>query len=180
MKKDSDDLSRKQQRFSKRQAIVGGCVLLLVLTLLGFFAVVRPVIVMEPEGPSVDVKNEGGMTALIYKVDGFWYWGGQVAFLGNMPSIHQRVEATATPVRLQVPDIPAPSGKIAQGVPCYMKLVVRYGIPGIPIFRYTAVSHFEFDPCRQMWVQRKSIPPEYRSLGNLAMGNVGRIELEFH
>jgi hypothetical protein len=36
MRKDSDDLSRKQQRFSKRQAIVGGCVLLLVLTLLGW------------------------------------------------------------------------------------------------------------------------------------------------
>ena len=89
MRKDSDDLSRKQQRFSKRQAIVGGCVLLLVLTLLGFFAVVRPVIVMVPEGPSVDVKNEGGMTALIYKVDGFWYWGGQVAFLGNIYEEHR-------------------------------------------------------------------------------------------
>jgi hypothetical protein len=179
MRKDSDDLRRKTQRFGKRQAIVGGCVLLLVMSLLGFFAVVRPVIVMVPEGPSIDVKNQGGMTALIYKVDGFWYWGGQVAFLGNMPSIHQRVEARETPVRLQVPDIPAPSEKIAQQAPHYMKLTLRYRIPGIPIFRYAAVSYFEFDPCRQMWAQRKSIPPQYRSLGNLAMGNVGRIELEF-
>ncbi len=180
MRKDSDDLSRKQQGFSKRQAIVGGCVLLLVLSLLGFFAVVRPVLVMVPEGPSIDVKNQGGMTALIYKVDGFWYWGGQVALLDNMPSIHQRVEATPTPVRLQVPDIPVPSEKIAQRVPYYMKLAVRYRIPGIPIFRYTAVSYFEFDPCRQMWARRESIPPQYRSLGNLAMGNVGRIQLAFH
>jgi hypothetical protein len=180
MRKDSDDLSEKKQRFSKRQAIVGSCVLLLMLSLLGFFAVVRPVIVIVPEGPSIDVKNQGGMTALIYRVDGFWYWDSQVALLGNMPSIHQRVKASATPVRLQVPDIPAPSEEILQRAPHCMKLAVRYRIPGIPIFRYTAVSYFEFDPCRQMWAQRQSIPPQCRSLGNLAMGNVGRIELEFH
>jgi hypothetical protein len=172
-------LSKKQHRFTKRQMIVGGSILLLVLTFLGFFAVFRPVIIVVPMRRSIDVKNQGGMTALIHRVDGFWYWGGQVALLDNMPSIHQRLEATKIPVRLQIPDIPGPSEKMTRGAPCYMKLIVRYIIPGIPIFRYTAVSYFEWDSSRQLWAQRRTIPPRYRSLGNLGMGNVGRIQLKF-
>jgi len=180
MSKDTGDLDRKQQRLSRKQAMMGGCILLLVLTLLGYFWVVRPVIVMVPDRAGMDVKNQGGMDALIYKVDGFWYWGGQVALLANMPAIHQRVETTAIPVRLQIPDIPAPAEKIALKGPCYMKLAVRYRIPGIPIFRYTAALYFVLDSHRQIWAPTKSIPPKYRSLGNLAMGNVGRIEISFH
>jgi hypothetical protein len=133
-----------------------------------------------PEPWGFDVKNQGGMDALIYRVDGFWYWGGQVALLHNMPAIHQQVEATPTPVRLQLPGIPAPSEEITQKGPCYMKLALRYRIPGIPVFRYTSVWYFQFNSQRQIWGPRESIPPKYRSLGNLAMGNVGRIELTFH
>jgi len=180
MSRDAGGINRKQPRLSKRRAIMGGCVLLLVLTVVGYFGVVRPVIVLMPEQWGFDVRNQGGMDALIYKVDGFWYWGGQVALLHNLPAIYQQVEATATPVRLQLPSIPAPSKEIAQKGPCYMKLALRYGIPGIPIFRYTSSWYFEFDPQRQTWGPRESIPPKYRSLGNLAMGNVGRIELTFH
>jgi hypothetical protein len=180
MSKDTGDLKGKQQWLSRKRAMVGGCILLLVLTLLGYFWVVRPVIVMVPDLAGIDVKNQGGMDALIYKVDAFWYWGGQVAFVSNMPAIHQQVEATATPVRLQIPDIPGPSGEIAQNGPCYMKLAVRYRIPGNPIFRYTAVGYFKFDPHRQIWTPTKTIPPKYRSLGNLAMGNVREIELDYH
>ncbi|MGD8513713.1 MAG: hypothetical protein PVG85_07150 [Deltaproteobacteria bacterium] len=180
MSRDASGLTKKELRFSKKWAIMIGCVLVLVLTVVGYFGVVRPVIVLLPEPWGLDVKNQGGMDALIYRVDGFWYWGGQVALLHNMPAICQQVEATATPVRLQLPSIPTPSEEIAQKDPCYMKLAVRYKIPGIPTFRYTSSWYFEFDPQRQIWESRKSIPPKYRSLGNLAMGNVGRIELEFH
>jgi len=180
MNRDAGGLNRKESRFSKKRAIMGGCVLLLTLTVVGYFGAVRPVIVLLPEQWGFDVKNQGGMDALIYRVDGFWYWGGQVALLYNMPAIHQQVEATATPVRLQLPGIPAPSEEIAQKGPCYMKLAVRYRIPGIPVFRYTSIWYFRFDPQRQIWGPRESIPPKYRSLGNLAMGNVGRIELTFH
>lgn len=180
MGRDAGGLNRKEPRFSKRRAIMGGCVLLLVLTVVGYFGVVRPVIVLMPEPWGFDVKNQGGMDALIYRVDGFWYWGGQVALLHNMPAIHQQVEATPTPVRLQLPGIPAPSEEITQKGPCYMKLALRYRIPGIPVFRYTSVWYFQFNSQRQIWGPRESIPPKYRSLGNLAMGNVGRIELTFH
>jgi len=179
MSHDGGGLNRKEMRFSKKWAIMGGCVLVLVLTVVGYFGVVRPVLVLLPESRGFDVKNQGGMEALIYRVDGFWYWGGQVALLHNMPTICQQVEATATPVRLQLPSVPGPSEEIVQKGPCYMKLAVRYRIPGIPIFRYTSSWYFEFDPQRQIWGPRESIPPKYRSLGNMAMGNVGRVYLTF-
>jgi hypothetical protein len=179
MNKDAHDLNGKQRGLSRKQVMVGGFILLLVLSFLGYFWVVRPVLVMVPGRAGIDVKNQGGMGALIYKVDGFWYWGGQVALLGNMPAIHQHVEATGHPVRLQLPGIPNPSEEVAQKGPCYMKLAVRYGIPGNPIFRYTAVWYFVFDPIRQAWTPTKTIPPRYRALGNVAMGNVREIELDF-
>jgi hypothetical protein len=172
-------LNRKEIRFSKKWAMMGGCLVVLVVTGVAYFGVVRPVIVFSLEPWGFDVKNQGGMEALIYRVDGFWYWGGQVALLHNMPAICQEVEATGAPVRLQLPRVPGPSQEILQTGPCYMKLAVRYKIPGIPLFRYTASWYFEFDPEGQTWGPRESIPPKYRSLGNMAMGNVGRIDLTF-
>lgn len=180
MSSEADYLKEKFQNLSKRQAILGGGVLLLVLIFFGYFAVARPVIVRVPDLPGISVNNKGGMNALIYRVDGFWFWAGQVAFLSNLPAICQQVETGAAPVGLQVPDIPAPTGKIAQQGPWYMKLAVRYRIPGIPIFRYTTLLFFKFDPKRETWAGTKTIPPKYRSLGNLGMGNVGKIELRFH
>lgn len=179
MSDEADYLKEKLQGLSRRQAIFGGCILLLVLVFFGYFAVVRPVIVVLHGLPGISVKNTGRMDALICRVDGFWYWAGQVALLSNMPAVFQQVESGAAPVRLQVPDIPGPVGEIAQQGPWYMKLAVRYRIPGIPIFRYTTLSYFEFDPERQLWAPTENIPPKHRSLGKLGIGNVGKIELSF-
>jgi hypothetical protein len=169
----------KLKRLNQKQRILGGCILLLLLVGLGYFGVFRPVIVMDNDRAGVYVRNKGGMDALIFKVDGFWYWGGKVALLANMPGIHQRVEPGPAPSRLQIPDIPVPGKQATQPGPCYMKLAVRYTIPGIPIFRYATPFYFEYDPNRKIWAATKSIPPRHRSLGNLAIGNIGEIELDF-
>jgi hypothetical protein len=97
-----------------------------------------------------------------------------------MPGIHQRVEAGADWVRLQIPDIPIPDKQGAIQSVFFMKLAVRYSIPGIPIFRYTAPLYFEYNATNKTWALTKSIPAKYRALGNLAIGNVDQIELSFH
>ena len=170
----------KLGNLNRKRAILCACVLLPILVGLGYFRVFRPVILVDTDQVEINVKNTGGMDAIIYKVDGFWYWAGQVALLANMPGIHQQVGAGAGPVRLGIPDIPVPSEQATQQSVFYMKLAVRYRIPGIPIFRYTTPLYFKYDPVHKMWAATKSIPPKYRSLGKLTMGNVGKIELTFH
>ena len=180
MSKEVDYFKEKLRNLTKKGAIGGGGILLLVLVILGYFRISRPVIIIVPDCAGIHVRNQGAMNAVIYKVDTFWYWAGQVALLGNMPEIHQRVESEATPVRLQVPDIPGPAGGIQQREHCYMKLAVRYRIPGVPVFRYTTLLYFKYDPDRESWISTKSIPAKYRSLGSLGVGNVGKLELSFH
>jgi hypothetical protein len=180
MSEEVDYFKEKLNKLNKNRAIVGGCILLVVLVGLGYLGISRPVIVMDiDQADGVYVKNNGGMDALIYKVDGFWYWAGQVALLANMPDIHQRVGSGAAPVKLQIPDIPIFDKQAAQQGACYMKLAVRYMIPGIPIFRYTTPLYFEYAPDLKVWTATKGIPPKYRALGNLAVGNIGKIELSF-
>ena len=179
MSAEVDYLIEKLKNLNRKWAILCGWILLVVVVGLGYFGVSKPVIVMESGRAGIYVKNKGGMDALIYKVDGFWYWAGQVALLANMPDIHQRVEPGVTPVRLQIPDIPTFDEQTIQQGPCYMKLAVRYRIPGISIFRYTKPLYFEYDQNRKTWATTKNIPPRYRSLGNLAVGNIGKIELNF-
>ena len=173
-------LREKLGKLDKKRAVLGGSVLLCVAAVLGYFGFSRPLIVRVPGPSGIYVKNNGAMDAFIHKVDVFWYWAGQVAVVVNLPEIHQRVERRAGPARLHVPDIPAPTGKIAQQGPCFMKFALHYRIPGIPIFRYIALFYFKYDPHRNAWAATKSIPAKYRSLGNLAVGNVGKIELSFH
>ena len=172
-------IEKRHQGLGKIHWMLGGSVLLLFLALLGYFAIVRPVIVVVPGLPDIYVKNTGKTNALIYRVDGFWYWGGKVSLLGNLPAIRHLVEPGTGPVRLQIPHIPGPGGEIAHEGPWYMKLIVRYGIPGIPVFRYTTTLYFEFDLARKTWTSVDAIPPKYRALGNVGMGNVGKIELDF-
>jgi hypothetical protein len=179
MSEEVDYFRQKLKNLDRKRAILCGCILLVVLVGLGYFGVSKPVIVMDTDQAGIHVKNKGSMDALIYKVDGFWYWAGQVALLANMPEIHQRVGRGATPVRLQIPDIPISDEQAIQQGPCYMKLAVRYRIPGIPIFRYTTPLYFEYDQNRKTWRATKNIPPRYRSLGNLAVGNIRKIELNF-
>jgi hypothetical protein len=161
----------------KRYGILGVFFLFLVLALLGYSAIQRPVIVLVPGGEGISVRNTGSSTALIYRVDGFWYWGGEIAMLSNLPSIRQRVESKGDPVRLKIPAIPGPERSMAQAL--YMRLVLRYGMPHIPIFRYMTTLHFEFDFSRRTWLFVEAIPPKYRALGDLGLGNVGSVELEF-
>ena len=170
----------KLVNLNRKWVILGGCILFLVFVGLGYFGVFRPVIVLDTAcQKGICVKNKGGMDALIYKVDGFWYWAGQVAFLTNMPEISQRVEAGARTAKLHIPDIPVPVGHATQQGAFFMKLAVCYRVPDILIFRYTTPFYFEYDSNGKTWMPTKNIPPRYRSLGNLAMGNIGEIELNF-
>lgn len=180
MTEEVDYFKEKPKNLNLNRAILVGCILLVVVIGLGYFWVSRPVIVMDTARAGIYVKNKGDMDALIYKVDGFWYWAGQVALLANMPGIRQRVRPGAAPVRLQIPDIPIHREQATQQDGCYMKLAVRYRIPGIPIFRYTAPLYFKYDPNRKIWAVTKSIPAKHRSLGKFAIGNVGKIEVNFH
>lgn len=180
MTEEVDYSKERPKNLSQNRVILGGCILLVFLVGLAYFGISRPIIVMDTDRAGIYVTNKGDMDALIHKVDGFWYWAGQVAFLANMPGIHQRVRPAAAPVRLQIPDIPIRSEQGTQKNACYMKLVVRYRIPGVPIFRYSTPLYFRYDPNRKKWAVTKSIPPEYRSLGKLATGNIGEIELDFH
>ncbi|MBW1741834.1 MAG: hypothetical protein JRJ47_00190 [Deltaproteobacteria bacterium] len=173
-------LKEKLKSLDKKWAIVGGLVLLLILVGLGSSAVLRPLIVLDSDETGIFVKNTGGVDALIHKVDGFWYWAGRVAFIANMPGVHQRVESGAGSVRLEIPDIPIPEMYATQQKHFYMKLAVRYRIPGLPIFRYTELLFFEYDSDLNAWAMTDSIPLRYRSLGNLTVGNVEQIELSFH
>lgn len=180
MSEEVDYFKEKLHNFNKNRVILLGSILLVVVVGLGYFRVSRPVIVMDTgQANGVYVKNDGGMDALVYKVDGFWYWAGQVALLANLPDIHQRVGPGTVPVRLQIPDIPIPTERAFQQRACYMKLAVRYTIPGIPIFRYTTPLYFRYAPSLRVWTPTKSVPPKYRALGNLALGNIGKIELSF-
>lgn len=85
-------LKEKLRSLDKKWAVGGGLVLFLILVGLGSSGVLRPLIVLDTDEGGIFVKNTGGVDALIHKVDGFWYWAGQVAFIANMPGVHQRVE----------------------------------------------------------------------------------------
>jgi hypothetical protein len=161
----------------KKRLLVTGFILLLVLTPLIYFAHLRPSIVAASSHPHIYVKNKGRMHAVIHRVDAFWYWAGKIAFLSDMPPICQQVAPGRMPVKLQIPDLPGPEEKTEPRGPWYMKLAIRYRIPRIPIFRYTSFLYYQFDPKHRQWTPVESIPPKYRALGKVGMGNVGKIEL---
>jgi hypothetical protein len=173
-------LKDKLRNLNKKWIVIGGLVVFLILVGLGSSAVLRPVVVLDTDETRVFVRNTGGVDALIHKVDGFWYWAGNVAFIANMPDVHQEVSPGAHPVRLDIPDIPIPEKHATQRQPFYMKLVVRYIIPGMPIFRYTEPLFFKYDSDLNGWATTENIPVKYRSLGSLTVGDVQPIELNFH
>ena len=145
----------------------------------GILSFMKPAIVMEKDGPRIFVKNQGRSEAVIFRVDGFWYWGGQVAMLDNMPRIRQRVTKGGSRVKLQIPDMPFPPEYGIRDRSCFMKLVARYSIPGIPLFRFATRFYFKYDEGQNTWVATKQIPPKHRALGSLTVGDVGKIELDF-
>jgi hypothetical protein len=180
MSDEVDYFKEKLSNLKRRWMVICGCTLLFIIVGLGYLAAHKPAITVSTDQVGLYIKNNGSIDALVYKVDGFWYWAGKVALLANMPDIHQRVEAGGSPVRLQIPDIPIPGEQTPQRSPFYMKLALRYRIPGIWIFRYTTPLYFRYDPTHKIWGLTKSIPPRYRALGNLAMGKIDQIELSFH
>ena len=180
MSKEVEYFKDKLKNLKKKHAIWGVSILLTVLVGLGYFWISRPVIVMDASQKGIHVLNNGGMDALIHKIDGFWYWAGRVALLNNIPEIRQRIGPGTAPVRLLIPDIPIPNKKTTYTSACFMKLEVHYRIPGIPIFRYTTPLYFEYDADRKIWTATETIPVKHRSLGKLTIGNIGKIELNFH
>jgi hypothetical protein len=181
MSEEVEYFKEKLGNLKGKWVVFGGCFLLLVLVGMGYLAVHRPVILFANTDQSgINIKNGGRIDALIYRIDGFWYWDGQVALLANMPDIRQRVEAGADSVRLQIPDIPTPGKQTSHQSAFYMKLAVRYRIPGIPIFRYTTPLYFGYDATQKTWASAKSIPPKCRALGKVPLGNIGEIEIGFH
>lgn len=181
MSEEANYFKEKRGSLKGRRVVLGGCLLLLLLVGMGYLAFHRPVILFaHVDQAGMHIKNTGRIDALIYKIDGFWYWDGQVALLANMPDIHQRVQSGADAVRLQIPDIPTPGQQTSHQDAFYMKLAVRYRIPGIPIFRYTTPMYFGYDATQKTWVSAKSIPPKYRALGKVPLGNIGEIEIGFH
>lgn len=179
MREETHHFNEKRGRISKKRAVLVSCILL-ILCGLGYLAVHRPVIALSTGHAGIHVRNTGRSDALIHRVDGFWYWAGQVAFVANMPVIHQRVAAGADSVRLQIPDIPTPDDQTALQGPFYMKIAVRYRMPGIPIFRYTTTLYYQYDPARETWASTQNIPPKYRALGNLVVGDIEKIRVSFH
>jgi hypothetical protein len=175
-----DYCERKPGWYAQRKTLYGGLIFLVATICLSVLGFVKPVVTMARGQPGIHLKNEGRLGARIHRVDGFWYWGGQVAMLRNIPPIQQTVQKGTLPVRLQIPDIPSPDGYGIQQEACYMKLIIRYTIPGIPIFRFTAPLYFRFDEKQHEWISTDSIPPQHRALGNLAVGNVDRVDLNFH
>ena len=163
---------------ARKRTIYASCLVLVLLVGAGILAFLKPVIVIENR-PGVFVRNQGRLEAVIFRVDGFWYWGGQVAMLANIPDIRQRVTKHDSPVRLQIPDMPFPPEYGIREKTCFMKLAIRYSIPGIPVFRFATRSYFEYDEKQETWVGTKQIPPKHRALGSLTVGDVGKIELNF-
>ena len=88
------------KNLNKKWAVLGGLLLLLIVAALGSSAVLRPVIVLKSDETGVFVKNTGGLDGLIHRVDGFWFWSGRVAFIANMPSIHQRADSARKAVQI--------------------------------------------------------------------------------
>jgi hypothetical protein len=103
MSEEVEYFKEKLGNLKGKWVVFGGCFLLLVLVGMGYLAVHRPVILFANTDQSgINIKNGGRIDALIYRIDGFWYWDGQVALLANMPDIRQRVEAGAESLRCAI------------------------------------------------------------------------------
>jgi hypothetical protein len=123
--------------------------------------------------------NEGKLDGLINRVDGFLFWKDQIAYIGNMPEVQQTVHKGTTPEVLQIGEMPPVDVLGERSERYYLKLVVRYQIPGIPVFRYTSLLYLEYDQARHCWEQAETIPGRYRSFGRVGTGDVNVIRLAF-
>ncbi len=147
-----------------------------ILSTAVFFGVRRPHIIATGDENGIYVKNVGETTGRIFRVDLFWYWESQVGYIVDLPPVSQTVPPGRTS-QLPIPPLPGP-GSIVEGTgPFFMRMVVHYQMPGIPVFRYRSVLYFRQPPRNQNWVVVDEIPAKYRSLGSMGRGNVEMIKL---
>lgn len=164
---------------SRKQILWSLLVLLVVAFTLAYFKLVRPTVDLMFRSPDVFAVNSGKADALINRIDGFLFSNGEIAYIGNMPRIQQRVSVGEDSKVLQMGAMPAIETVGLRGEPWYLKLAVRYQIPGIPIFRYTSLLYLEIRQGSFSWQQVDSIPARYRALGSAGVGDVHVIKLEF-
>lgn len=159
------------------KVLLGGSLALVLLAGLGYFYIVRPSLVLAPAGAEVFVKNTGKTQATVYQVEAFWYFDNQVFLLRGLPEIQKKIPGRSEPTRLGLAPFPSPIGAMGEQGPCFMKVVVFYYRPGLPLLRYRALFHFEYDWRHDEWIPVEEIPPKFRALGNVAVGDIGRIDL---
>jgi hypothetical protein len=163
---------------SRKQIFWSLSALLLVAAVLVYFKLVRPDVKLIFRSPNVFVVNHGKGDALINRVDGFLFSKGEIAYIGNMPTIQQRVGAGAAPKVLQIGAIPTVETMGLRREPWYLKLIIRYQSPGVPVFRYTSLLYLEISPDSFSWQHVEHIPAKYRALGSAGVGNVNVRRLE--
>ena len=177
----NDRHSNEARRLKKPHYIMAGLILVILLGIAVYFGIHRPRVVPVPDGAGIRVANEGRLSARIFRVDTFWYWESQVGFIADFPPVNQLVPPAQGAERLDIPEIPAPDRVLTRvltdGGPYFMKIVIRYEIPHIVIFRYRTNIYFRYDRENQKWLMIDTIPARYRSLGNLGRGDVEIIEL---
>ena len=151
-------------------------VLAAILAVAVFFGIRRPHIIATADGDGIYVKNVGETAGRISRVNLFWYWESQVGYIVDLPPVSQTVPP-GRDSQLPIAPLPGP-GSVVEGTgPFFMRMVVHYQMPGIPVFRYRSVLYFRHDPRDQKWVVVAEIPAKYRSLGSMGRGNVEMIKL---
>jgi hypothetical protein len=175
-----DQTGEYLRSLSRKQVVWILSVLIPVAVMLAYCKVVRPNVDLIYSPPEIYAVNKGKADAFISRIDGFLFWKGQIAYIGNMPEVRQMISKGAVPEGLTIEGIPSIEPLGAMSEPYYLKLAVRYQMPGFPVFRYTSLLYLEFSPARFSWKQVKSIPAKYRSLGNLGVGKVNVIQLNYH
>ena len=160
-----------------RRYYVIGSVLVIVLAIALYFGIRRPHIVTIRDEYGIEIRNRGDLRAYIFRVEIFWYWESQVGFLTDIPPVRQYVPPTGQRRQLDIPDIPAPDRVLGGRPTCFMRIVIHYQIPGVPLFRYRTVAYFEYDRKAKTWSMIDTMPARYRSLGNMGRGDVEMIKI---
>ena len=141
---------------------------------------IRPRLSVFFQKRSIEVANQGKMGALLHNVDVFWYVGGEVFFIRNLPPVAQTFEPGKDYVPLDIPEIPAPKNGIESKGSVYMKTVLGYRAKWLPVFRYKQVSYFEYVWQKGRWELVEDIPAKYRALGKTGLGIIEPLDLDFH
>lgn len=166
-------------RLGKGRLLAIGLTVLVAAAVIGHFGIRRPRIQVTRDASGIYLTNTGASIAEVVRVDAFWYWKSKVGYLVDMPDIAQEVppqDGQADAQKLAMPDIPRPTEICGNLAPCFMRMVVHYRRPHIPIFRYRLNAYFRFDDEDMVWRLIERMPARYRSMGNMGRGDVEMIE----